>query len=37
MTMTVTDLPTPTGPRWTYLFAPLGPGRPDLPRSGVVR
>jgi carboxymethylenebutenolidase len=31
-----TDLPTPTGPMRTYLYAPHEPGRPPVPRPGVV-
>jgi carboxymethylenebutenolidase len=38
--MTVTDstvdLPTPTGPMRTYLYAPYEPGRPARPLPGVV-
>lgn len=38
MTVTdaVTDLPTPTGPMRTYLYAPHEPGRASAPRSGIV-
>lgn len=32
----VTDLPTPTGPMRTYLYAPHEPGRPAVRRPGVV-
>lgn len=30
------DLPTPTGPMRTYLYAPHEPGRPARPRAGIV-
>jgi len=38
MTVTddTTDLPTPTGPMRTYLYAPHEPGRPPVRRPGVV-
>jgi carboxymethylenebutenolidase len=30
------DVPTPTGPMRTYLYAPHEPGRPPVPRPGLV-
>jgi carboxymethylenebutenolidase len=30
------DVPTPTGPMRTYLYAPHEPGRPPAPRPGLV-
>ena len=38
MTVTdaATDVPTPTGPMRTYLFAPAERGRPPAPRPGLI-
>ncbi|WP_439621569.1 dienelactone hydrolase family protein [Gemmata sp.] len=36
VTDSVADLPAPTGPMRTYFYAPHEPGRPAVPRPGVV-